>query len=160
MYVEPDFTDDDELIETQIAAAQAHAENYCSRPLGQTMELFLDGFGGPLEIEVYRDAAIAAGGITYLSAGETEYQPLDAGHYTFKKVYSGNIYQLKFKGDLPETEVSDTAVKVVITTTCPAPIKQAMLLLIGDMYQKHEDRGDVGYNSAATNLMRPYRKWA
>ena len=148
--------EENELIELMIASAQEMAQNVTSRPIGlQTVKVTMDGF------DVYRFESVSADLIE-----KVEYYPGDGGGlvqlpdgaFTLSEsgVYFTEPYQSSF--------VRNDAVVITIkrgydAETCPKPIKQAMLLMIGDSYERREDRGEIGYNSAVHNLLRPYRKW-
>jgi hypothetical protein len=88
---------------------------------------------------------------------------LTAEEYKLRKGVTVETKEITFL-TTPDLEKKDDAVIVTInqgwvTADVPKPLIQAMKLYVSDMYERREDRGEVGYNSAATALMRPYRKF-
>ena len=158
--LEADFTEDDALIEGYIEAAQSECVAYICRPLGYALVLDCNNFDG-FEVEALDVAAL--GTVQYLPEGETEYADLPAENVKFQKRYGGNVYQVSFKATdahpLPVLAVSDAAVRLTVNVTCPASVRQGMLLRITDFYEKREDRGEIGNNSASRSLWRPFRQY-
>ena len=87
------------------------------------------------------------------------YEALEPENFIVNKAKS--TAKIRFTGDLPQLMEGVTRpVKVLVATTCPKPVVSAILLVVGDLYARREDRGEVGHNSAANSLCRPYKKWA
>lgn len=157
--IEADYTDDDMLIGLQIKAAQKAAENYMQRAVGLrqlviTMDVFqnvvFEGSSNDLieEVEYYEPDAVD---LTVMA--QELYKLRKSGLETFEIQFS----------ELPEVDNIEGAVIITVSQgytpeECPEDIQSAMLLMIGDMYERREDR-EQGNNPASVNLMRPYRKW-
>lgn len=157
--IEADYTDDDELIALQIKAAQKSAENYMQRAVGrQDLIITMDIFQSVIFEGSSNDTI---GKVEYYEPSANTLTELGSAEYSLKK--SGLInFEVSFK-TTPETDDRDDAVKITVNQgydvdSCPSDIKAAMLLMIGDMYERREDR-EQGSNPASVNLMRPYRKW-
>lgn len=159
--IDADLTDEDDYVVQLIAVARDEAEAYTERALYETVTLELNNFDAVV-LQAHRKAAV--GSVKYLPAAGGDYTALDVEqHVKFFNKYGGDTCELRFKaGDnpLPELAESDAAVVVVINVTCPAALKEAMLLRIGNYHQFREDRPELSENRHATNLMRPFRsKW-
>ncbi len=88
---------------------------------------------------------------------------MPADEYKLRKGVTVETKEITFL-ETPELETKDDAVLVTINqgwvaAEVPKPLIQAMKLYVSDMYERREDRGEIGHNSAATALMRPYRKF-
>lgn len=159
--VDADFTEEDDLIETYIGSAQANAEGYIGKAVGsQKLVIVLPGFEPVIFASSLNDSVEK---VEYYPDGSETLEILPEGSYILSK-HSLEAWELKFKEPLPAASIRVDAVKVTIkrgfsSSDCPKPIKQAILLMVGDAYERREDRGEVGYNSASTSLMRQYRKW-
>ena len=160
--IESDFTEEDTLIQGYIAAAIEVVENYLGRAIHpRTFTMELDKFDAEIEFaKCWETDAIQE--LVYYSTGETTTTVLDPTVYVLRNSSTINCKLLKFKTITP-TDVRDDAVKITITQgltveTIPAPLKQAMLLILSDMYEKRDDR-EIGVNSSANALMRPYRRF-
>lgn len=155
--IEEDFTMDDELIQEYIDAAQASCENYIGRPLYENRVYYPDGFVD-FEFEAWATAAVT---VQYAVEDEegTGYDELPSANFIVNAAKS--TAKIRFTGGLPELiEGATRPVKVLVATACPKPVASAILLVVGDLYARREDRGEVGHNSAANSLCRPYKKWA
>lgn len=141
--VDLDLTDDDLQIEMMIQAAREDAEAFLRgsiMPQGWTG--YLDRF--PTEDEIALPFPPLAGvtSITYVD-GDGVTQTLSADIYAVdlpgKRVY------LKYGQSWPSTRCQRNAVTIVFTAghadaaSVPARIKQAMLLMIGEMYEHREE---------------------
>jgi hypothetical protein len=151
--IEPDFVLFDETVTEQRDAATVEAETYCG-PLFQQYVVNLDGFDA---VELCCAATAVVVSVKYLS-GETDYTTLDAANYYLTRV-NNNKVRLAFKGALPELEFpGDAAVVATINSSCPAPVAAGILLRIGDLFARREDRNAESSGTAVMNLWRPYRK--
>lgn len=156
--VEEDYVEDDELIELQIASALAVAENYTSRKLvkGQ-LEIVTDSTDSITIEKLSMNDTVEK--VELVEEGVVSILLPASSYYT--SIMNAEVYTLKFK----EVELEEgQSIKVTVSfgytkKTIPKPVIQAMLLTIGDAYEKREDRAQ-GNNSAANNLLRPYKKWA
>ncbi|RZJ33727.1 MAG: hypothetical protein EOO51_12610 [Flavobacterium sp.] len=162
LHLRVDGTDEDQLISLYLASAQSVVENRTGRAVGlQRFVLNLDCFDA---VTFGKSSNDAIEKVEYYPAAGNELVEL-SDDSLFSMIDCGpDSLNLSFNGDLPAIAKRDDAIKVTIRrgyaiADCPTPIKNAMLLLIGDSYERREDRGDVGYNSQVDSLLRPYRKW-
>jgi hypothetical protein len=84
-------------------------------------------------------------------------------NYKLRKSSTIGCKEIKFES-YPETAERDDAVIIEIQQgyepeTLPKPIYQAILLMVTSMYERREDIGEIGNNSASRSLMRPYRNY-
>jgi hypothetical protein len=156
--IEADFTDDDELIGVYIDAAVQDAENYTGHPLFQIVKVYLNNFLLPLVIPAFADASVTE--VTYAvdNGGVVTYEVLPEVNYQLSKLNNSAV-DLVFKGDdlpalLPD---NDKAVIVELATSCPSKVKAGILLRIGDLYLRREDRATGSSSTAVLDLWRDYR---
>lgn len=156
--VDDDDVKEDDLIELYMASALTVAENYTGRKFVK----------GQLEIVQDSTADIAIEKVSMndivqkVEVIENGVEPilLPASSYSSVNVINSEVYTLKFKGVLLK---EGQQLRVVVdygytSKTLPKVVKQAMLLSVGESYEKREERAQ-GSNSAVNNLLRPYRKW-
>lgn len=155
--VEEDVEYDDDLIELQIASALAVAENYTGRKFCK----------GVLEIEQDNTDSIT---IEKLSMNDTvdKVEVVEDGvdsivlppNAYYASAMNTEVYVLKFRGvSLTDKQKLKVTIGFGYTKkTIPKPVIQAMLLAVGEAFEKREDRAQ-GNNSAVNNLLRPYKKW-
>lgn len=156
-----DGTEEDALITLYASSAQAMVEKKTGRAVGlQTFVLFLDSFDSVVFDKSLNDEIEK---VEYFPAGSDELTLL--GDTSLYSIVDGKPDQwlLSFDGELPAVSDRDDAVKVTVKRgfapdACPAPIKAAMLLMIGDSFERREDRAEVG-NTSVDNLLRQYRRW-
>ncbi|WP_119792050.1 head-tail connector protein [Flavobacterium anhuiense] len=153
---------EDELIQGYIDSAKEDRQNYINRSI--------DTRDFVIEVSQFETVSFAVNydndevnSIQYYKQGETALTTLDADSYKVRPGIVVGTKTITFK-ETPQTEKRDDAVVIVVkqgwvSSKVPAPLKQAMLLLIGDQYERREDRGEIGYNRAADALCRPYRKF-
>ena len=167
-FLRVDSFDEDTLIGVLITAARSMAEAYTRRILmTTTIEEFYDGFPD------YRNARDRD--ILYLSRGPI--QSITSVKYVDtlgdEQTVSSDNYRTdlvsepaRISSDNGWTATKDTVNAVVVRYLCgyssssdvPAPIRQAMLLIIGEMYEKRQD-SIKQLPTAAEYLMNPYRVW-
>jgi len=140
---------EDDLIQGYIAAATVDRQNYINRSI-DTREYVMEvsQFETVCFTANYDNDAVAK--IEYYAPGETALTTLDADSYKLRPGDIVGTKKITFTNP-PATEKRNDAVKITI--------KQGIFLLISDMYERREDRGDIGYNSAADSKCRPYRKY-
>ena len=73
------------------------------------------------------------------------------------------MFSLRFKESVPQTAERFDAVTVIVKVgnaagKTPKAVQQAILLQVGDMYERREDRTEV-IATAAMSLLRPYKKY-
>ncbi|MHC0441609.1 head-tail connector protein [Flavobacterium sp. 3-210] len=153
---------EDELIQGYIDSAKEDRQNYINRSI--------DTRDFVMEVSQFETVNFAVNydndevtSVKYYKQGETELTTLDADSYKVRPGMVVGTKTITFKNP-PLTEKRDDAVIITVkqgwvTAQVPAPLKQSMLLLIGDQYERREDRAEIGYNRAADALCRAYRKY-
>jgi Phage gp6-like head-tail connector protein len=160
--IELAFTEQDDLIQDYIDTSRVIVENYINRSISQ-QKLVLECSDLSKIVFSQNNENDTIDKIEYLKAGESVYTLMPVDDYKLRKGVTVETKEITFL-TTPELEKKDDAVIVTInqgwvTADVPKPLIQAMKLYVSDMYERREDRGEVGYNSAATALMRPYRKY-
>ncbi len=158
LQLESDFTDDDELIQGCIDGAVSDREGYLDRELYEQRVYYPSAFCG-FDMEAWADASAT---VEYAVPNEDEgvdYETLPSENYIFRKL-GASTCRIDFRGELPVLPSVARPVRITVNTTCPKAVVAAILLVIGDLYERREDRGGVGNNSAANNLCRNFRKYA
>ncbi|WP_435263017.1 head-tail connector protein [Tenacibaculum sp. nBUS_03] len=155
--IEPDFTEEDVLVQGYIDAAINHISGYLSRSVqDEQFEVLGSSFIDVLGFKFQTKKSIE--GIWYLDNGE--YKKLEEDLYALKNVDKFETI-IEYLGDLPKlTNNSSKAVKLRVTcgfTKLPKSIKQAVLLLVSDFYEYRADRAKKLSNSTVTNLISSYR---
>lgn len=157
--VESSFTDEDDLIQGYIDAAVTHAENYLgTHILDKVMTIKMTGFDNPLIFEASPIKTVTS--IKYFEEGNDVEQTMATENYTLTSQNS-KTFAIRFKNELPAVQDRFDAVTVVINigmTTIDKPISQSVLLMLSDMYERREDRGEV-VSTASMALLRPYKKF-
>tara|TARA_Y100001963_G_C6640388_1_gene380658 strand:+ start:162 stop:821 length:660 start_codon:yes stop_codon:yes gene_type:complete len=165
--IDSTFTTDDTYITTLIDVATAAAENYMGlKIMAQSWFLDIDAFPSYFDLLIASpkaDATINA--ITYFDANNAS-QTLAASNYfvdsTRKPV---RIYESP-DGNFPSTYERPNAVTVDFALgystagDVPAPIRQAILLMIGSYYETRQTVSDRTYKEipqTAEYLLQPYR---
>lgn len=162
-----DSTADDALIEALISAARQSIDG----PLGtlgrclitQTLELTLPEF--PTEIVLPCPPLIAVTSVEYRTGGSPEYDPLTS--YQVSRSEPARIKPASSESWPTAVEDTYDAVKVTYTAgygahpgAIPAPIRAALLIMVGEMYE-HREVSMVGLSvqqmPTLTNLLAPYR---
>ena len=162
LHLKVDTSADDTLISALITAARQHLERHCNSAfVTQTITEVWDSFYKRNHFSIAPVQSLTT--YQYKPEGETTtYSTTDANLYgldIFAK--PGYIYKLPDTVD-PITENVPDAVKAVYTAgygsaaDVPAPIKAAILLVVGDLYEKRQD-GVKQLPTAAEYLIAPYR---
>lgn len=155
-------TDQDAIVDALIGVARRRAESETGRALiTQTWDLLLDSF--PVEIWLPKAPLQTVDQVSYIdTAGDS--QTLDAADYQLdgasvparlKPVY-GATWPTTRAGDYAAVTVRFTAGYGAGVADVPGPIKQAMLLMIAELYQRSE-HSIVG---AAVNPVPLNAQWA
>ena len=141
-----DISDDDTLIGTLITAARVHVEQHLKRALvTQTWELVLDGFPASPEIRLPMPPLASVTSISYTDkdggAGS-----VSSGDYVVDIDREPGRIVLKNGKSWPSAVLKEAAgvrIKYVAgygnAAAVPQPIKQAILLLVGTLYENRED---------------------
>lgn len=146
--IDPDITDQDELIAALITAAREWTENYCRRSWSdRTLQLRTDCF--PAYFHLPRGPVRSVSSITYKDAGGTQ-QTLAASQYEVD-IYSTPPRIYPPDGVVwPTTQLTLNAVTVTYLVgygtggspddlaTVPAAVKAAMKLLVSHWYEQRE----------------------
>jgi len=143
LVIENDFNDDDELIDIMIDTAVNYVENYTRRALlTQTITAKYDGFEPCFELE--RPILQSVISISYVdTAGDT--QVVDSAEYTVDITSTPARILPSYGYSWPTTRNVVNAVTIVYVAgytaanLVPKQIRQALLLLIGDMYENREN---------------------
>lgn len=141
-----DLSDDDTLIDGLITAARVHVEQHMRRALvTQTWDLVLDCFPAGREIRVPLPPLGSVTGISYTD-DEGGAGSVDAGEYVVDTDREPGRVVLKSGGAWPAVTLREAAgvrVRFVAgygnAAAVPGPIKQAVLLLVGTLYENRED---------------------
>ncbi len=159
--IEPGFTDEDDLIQDYIDAAIVASENFIGgHILEKDMTIKMNAFDNPLSFEAFPLQSVTS--VKYFPIDGGDEQTLDAAKYSLTNA-SAKVFALRFKETTPATAERFDAVTVVVkignpSGKTPKPIQQAILLQLGDMYERREDRTEV-IATAAMSLLRPYKKY-
>jgi uncharacterized phiE125 gp8 family phage protein len=159
-----DGTDEDALVEGLIAAATEHVELYTGRAIvSQTWEAVYDSFSDALVLPKGPVSAVTY--VTYIDTAGAE-QTVSSVNYSLDSA-SDPQWVVK-ASDYTWPTVSEGVNNVVIRfvagfTTPPAPIKQAILLLVGQWYDNRAaatDKPLIAVPNAVEALLTNYRSFA
>lgn len=164
-----DHSDDDTLITGLIAAATQHLDGrhaYLSRCLvTQSWEYRVHGFPACGVIELPLPPLQSVQSVKYIDDAGAE-QTLATNQYVVDAAtYNGQVRRA-YDVVWPVTRLEDYAVRIAFTAgfgdaaDVPQPIRNAMLMMIGHLYQNREavsDGGLVEVPMAARWLLGPYR---
>lgn len=175
-----DTSDEDSLIDALIASARRHVEEFTGRSLiTQTWELSLDRFPGPFwmdwhiwrwyqpVIELPRPPIQSVDSITYTDENGAS-QTWDSSKYQVDTKSEPARLRPSHDEEYPDVQ-EETLNAVTITYTAgyganaddvPNDLRQAMLLLIGELYERREETNpqDLAVIPfGARSLMWPYR---
>lgn len=159
--IEPGFTDEDDLIQDYIDAAIVASENFIGgHVLEKDMTIKMNAFDNPLSFEAFPLQSVTS--VKYFPIDDSGEQTLAETAYSLTSA-SAKVFALRFKETVPTTAERFDAVTIIVKVGNPAgktpkPIQQAILLQLGDMYERREDRTDV-IATAAMSLLRPYKKY-
>lgn len=169
-YGSPPEHPDDERIESLIVAARADAENFINGPIAQWQrELRLVDFGCG-DIAIPDAPLVSIDSVTYIDAGG-DTQTVAAGTYEVAGTPRSPTLRPKYGVRWPtDVRDQDDAVRVRYTAgysddsppTLPGPIRAAMLLTIGNLYENRE-AVVIGTISSelplgVQHLLMPYRR--
>lgn len=156
---------DDSYITALVSAARQHAEELCWRGfITQTWELVLPCFPDCRSIELPKGDVSAVTWLKYFDDAGVE-RTLDASSYALESQPPARLH-LTPDESWPSTQRRWDAVTVRYVAgwanagAVPVPIKQALLLLIAQMYEFRTDdlAGSLTPQSLATEaLLAPYR---
>jgi len=164
--IDSSFTADDTYIETLISVATLAAENYTNLALmEQTFILDIDAFPDYFNLLKGTLRTLTVNSITYKDESNAS-QTLAASNYVADgSIKPARIYYTP-DASIPSTFEIPNAVNVTFTlgftaaSQVPAPIKQAILLMIGTYYETRQTVSDRTYKEipqSAEYLLMPYR---
>jgi len=158
-----DGSADDTLITALIVAARQAAEQITGRALiTQTWDLMLDAFEPTIELPMPALQSVTS--VKYLDSNGAE-QTLASGNYKVDAVSEPGRIIPAYGLDWPATrdEINSVTVRFVAgygaAAAVPQPIKQWMLLKIGELYENREgtQTGTVTAMPFVDALLHPYR---
>jgi uncharacterized phiE125 gp8 family phage protein len=158
---------DDAQITMMITSAREWCEQYTSMAFAvQTIEMAMDIFPDEIELPLVPTNSITS--VTYSDTANAT-QTLSNTTYLLDDYSKPNKLALTLNSKWPSTSevTNNIKVRMVVgntSVTIPSPIKSAMLLLIGSLYENRQE--DLQSSSRATfnslplgvyNLLQPYR---
>ena len=158
-----DTEDDDSVISGLILAARQWAEEYTGRQLATaTLDWFIDGFCQQFSVPLPPLQSVTS--IKYLDTAGVE-QTLSASTYRVDAVSEPGRVALDYGKAWPCTYPVINAVTVRFMAgyaAVPEPIRQALLLLIGELYDQRQESVPSQINSVPFGvraLLTPYKVW-
>ena len=140
--------EDWELLMQYIEAAQGAAAAYIDRAIVQEeLVIKLGAYQKRVCFDDWRVASVTS--VMALIDGEEVSIP-ESNYYVFG---TGAGREVVFRDPFVSDDIT-----VRISCTVPKVIKQAVLLLLSDFYERREDR-EQGNSPASNNLLRPFRKY-
>lgn len=161
-----DATDEDTLIQAFIDAATGHLDGWTG-VLGralvtQTWSQMFDRFDAPLRLPM---PAASVTSVTYVNP-DGDAETVDDADYVLRADTLGSFVETAHGVDWPVTRDQTGAVAVKFTcgepgSSVPAPIRAAILLMVGDLYASREavvTGTIVAENPTVAALIAPYRR--
>lgn len=164
--IDSTFTTDDTYIETLISVATSAAENYTNLAImSQSWYLDIDAFPDYFNLLKGTLKTLTINSITYSDADNASQTLAASNYFGDGSIKPARIY---FAPDatIPSTYDKPNAVSVDFTlgfssaANVPAPIKQAILLMVGTYYETRQTVSDRTYKEipqSAEYLLMPYR---
>lgn len=167
---------EDTMIDTLIKTARRYVETILNRALiTQTWDLWLDRFPSQPYIDMPLPPLVSITSIKYYDTSNTEYlfplAPAAAGTAYYVDVIShpgrvGLVYGVSWPSmtlrDYNGVDITYVCGYGATAATVPEEIKQAILLLIGHLYEHREETTDKALSHvpmAFDALLSPYRIW-
>ena len=164
--IDSSFTADDDYITTLINVATSAAENYTNLAImEQSWYLDIDAFPDYFNLLKGTLRVLTINSITYSDADNASQTLASSNYFADGSIKPARIY---FAPDatIPSTYDKPNAVNVDFTlgftaaSQVPAPIKQAVLLMVGTYYETRQTVSDRTYKEipqSAEFLLTPYR---
>lgn len=153
--LDADNDEENMLIEVAIASAITQAENYTERVLKKGIIEFLTH---DTELVIQRSSLNDRVQKVEVLEEDVDSVLLPASTYYQVKI-GPEIYGVVIRKELKSGQQFKVTIELGFDSdSLPRDILSAMLLMVGDAYEKREDRNQ-GNNTAVNNLLRPYRKW-
>lgn len=163
LHLRVDHTTDDTLIAILIQAARETVEQHTNRSLiTQTRTIKMDRFPFSDTIHLPNGPLSSVTSVKYYDTSEVQ-QPLTSTLYWTDT--TSNIPRIIIKDSWPSIYDMPNAVEIIYVTgygaagaNVPQPLKQAMLLIIGHLYENREQVGEIKHELpfGADILMAPY----
>lgn len=155
--LDAEYEEEDVLVDLAIASAITQVENYTERKVRNSLFVVTLNSSDSFVVERnsvndrIKEVRLLEEGVDSIILPVTSSKMIKRGpeHY--------EISFVEVELNLGQTLEVDIEFGFTIESL-PKDIISAILLLIGDSYEKREDRGQ-GVNTAVKNLLRPYRKW-
>lgn len=159
--LESSYTAEDDLITLYINAAVTAAESYINGAIqAKTLVIKLDEMPTGFTFSLFPVRSITS--ISYYDVDNSSQNLVSGTDYhvetdgeKYNKIVFDEVYNTY---DRPDAVTITAAIGYVDSDAVPVPIKQAILLMVSDMYERREDRADVNYK-ASSALLHPYRKY-
>lgn len=164
--IDSSFTADDTYIETLISVATLAAENYTNLAMmEQSWYLDIDSFPDYFNLLKGSLKSVVVNSITYSDADNASQTLASSNYFVDRAIKPARIY---FAPDatIPSTYDKPNAVRVDFSlgfsdaSEVPAPIRQAILLMVGTYYETRQTVSDRTYKEipqSAEFLLMPYR---
>ena len=153
--IEPTFTDEDDLIAAYINAAVSYCESFTGTDISGTATIKMDDLPLRFKLPVFPVKTITS--VSYFPSVGTDAITLPGTSYALMSVEKSAYLTLTV--DAPNVATRWDAAIIVCEVgyeEIPKPIVQAVLLLIGDMYERREDRSEIT-STVADKLLRAYK---
>lgn len=143
-------TEDEILIQSLISTAREYCEGYQNRAyITQTFELWLDRWPCSDKIKIPRPPLQAVNSIKYYGTDDTEYTMATADYFVDIKSEPGRV-ALGYSKTWPTTTLRPTNGVCIefdagygdASDDVPKRVKQAMLLIIGHLYERREESAE------------------
>lgn len=170
-----DHNDEDVLLNSLIMAARQHVESPLTNRslITTTWNYYLPSFGFGSEIELPRPPLQSVTGIYYTTDGGSETE-FDSSKYSVDTYSTPGRIVLNRTESWPTDELEEVnGVRIEFVAgygdddvDVPQAIRQAMLLIVAEMYENREDVVVGAGNSvvtvpySSTVLLQDYRKWS
>lgn len=156
--IESDFTEDDELLQVFMDSAINQVENFIERSIAKQTTIYIQPTFKEFIFERKADNDTVEK-VEYWSDENGDAVGLPTTSFSVSNMNS-ELRRVSFK-NLPDVDVVKVAVYITQgydESNLPSAIKQAMLLMITESYEKRENRSAVNFTTAE-KLLIPYRKW-
>lgn len=157
-------TEDDTYIGNLIKAGRYYIEHYTGRPLvSKTYDQYFDYFKN-LDIVLYWGGVSDVDSVNYADENTGVEGELSAANYVVDKVMDRCRIRVAKDETWPNTYNKPNAVRVRYTagfgaaSDVPEDIKQALLMLVAEMYERREN-GVKQLPTVVEWMLAPYRLW-
>ena len=164
--IDSTFTADDTYIETLISVATSAAENYTNLAImSQTWVLHIDAFPDYFNLLKGTLKSLSINSIKYSDENNATQTLAAANYFADGSIKPARIYfapdaTIPSTYDKPNAVIVDFTLGFSSASNVPAPIKQAILLMVGTYYETRQTVSDRTYKEipqSAEYLLMPYR---